>query len=179
MLLSQKSVQEELKLCDDQLKKLAEIIKKRQEAREKMTDVDPKDRLPTMKKLILETSKQVRAILKPEQDKRLLQISWQLQGGQALATPPLAKELNLTDEQQKKVRELQNAMDKELDKIYAGDAASRDDARKKSEELTKTTRTKMLDVLTEPQRERWQELLGTPFKGELRREPNPGRCREP
>ncbi|HEV3203723.1 MAG TPA: hypothetical protein VGY77_05040 [Gemmataceae bacterium] len=179
MLLSQKSVQEELKLSEDQLKKLGEIVKKRQEAREKMADVDPKERFPKMRALILESSKQARAILKPEQDKRLQQIAWQNQGGLALAYSPVSKELNLTEEQIKKITVIKETREKELDKFFGGEAASREDARKKSEELTQSTKTKMVEVLTEKQKEKWHAMLGEPFKGELRRESNPRRPREP
>jgi Spy/CpxP family protein refolding chaperone len=179
MLLSQKSVQEELKLSEDQLKKLGEIVKQRQEAREKMADVDPKERFPKMRALILETSKQARAVLKPEQDKRLLQITWQNQGGLALATPPVGKELILTEEQIKKITAIKETREKELDKIFGGEAASREDARKKSEELTQSAKTKMLEVLTQEQKQKWHSMLGEPFKGELRQQSNPRRPREP
>ena len=62
-----------------------------------------------MQELHKENEKSVAKILKPEQFKRLKQISYQQQGGRAFTDPEVAKALRLTEEQQKTIREINEA----------------------------------------------------------------------
>jgi hypothetical protein len=84
MLLTQKSVQEEIKMTEDQIAKVDKIGK---DLRDKYAD-DLKDkdkRQETMKKMNDERTKALADVLKPEQMKRVKQIEIQLGGLNALA----------------------------------------------------------------------------------------------
>src|SRR5690242_4263713 len=101
MLLRNQSVQEELKVTDEQKEKLQKFA---EEFREKHGDdfqklmdqnTDRQERAQLLAKLNKEGMKSAGEILKPEQVKRLRQISLQVQGAQAFAEPEVQKKLNL------------------------------------------------------------------------------------
>src|SRR5215216_4069736 len=104
MLLGQESVQKELKLTDEQKTKTDEL---RQKSREKMQEIfqgDEGERQKKMQELNEENRKAVAGILNPEQDKRLKEITYQQRGATAFADPEVVKALNLSEEQQGKVK---------------------------------------------------------------------------
>src|SRR5213595_3908054 len=104
MLLSQESVQKELKLTDEQKTKVDEL---RQKSREKMQEIfqgDEGERPKKMQELNQESRKALEGILNPEQGKRLLEIVYQQRGAMAFSDPEVAKALSLNEEQQGKVK---------------------------------------------------------------------------
>jgi hypothetical protein len=168
MLASQKSVQEELKLSDEQIKQVAKIVEGLKEKAADLTETDPKERMKKAMEMFQEAEKSVLAALKPEQGKRLRQIALQQQHlARAIESPEVAKELQLSEGQTKQARVIREAAAKEMGKLSEG-ARSRDEVREKTAELAKGTEEKLLQVLTEAQKAKWKELLGEPFKGELK-----------
>jgi hypothetical protein len=168
MLASQKSVQEELKLNDDQIKKVVMIVAAMKEKAADLTETDPKERMKKAMEMFQEAEKSVLALLKPEQAKRLREIALQQQHlARAIESPEVAKELQLSEEQAKRVRAIRESATKGMSKL-SEDAKSRAEAREKMAALAKATEEKLLKVLTEEQRTKWKELLGEPFKGELK-----------
>ena len=168
MLANQKSVQEELKLSEQQIKKVAEVGKAMRLKAEDITETDPKERMKKAMELFKRAETDVFAMLKPEQAKRMRQIALQQQRlARAFENPEVAKVLKLSDDQTKKMREVRESAAKESAKLSEG-AKSRDEARKKMAEFSKATEEKLFKVLTDEQRTRWSELLGEPFKGELK-----------
>jgi hypothetical protein len=168
MLANQKSVQQELKLSDEQIKKVAEIGKAMRLKAEDITETVPKERMKKAMEIFKVAEKDVYAMLKPEQAKRMRQIALQQQRlARAFENPEVAKVLKLSEEQTKKMREIRESAAKESTKLSEG-GKSRDEARKKMAEFSKATEEKLLKVLTNEQRTRWTELLGEPFKGELK-----------
>jgi hypothetical protein len=132
--------------------------------------------------------KTVDEILTGAQKQRLREISLQQRGGHALADPDVADALKLTDEQRQQIQTIQVEASKELqtlamqemqglmefkgnpfdfrqgfDKMAKGQKAF-EKLVKKSEELSKSTSKKLLDVLTTEQNDEWKKLLGKPFK---------------
>jgi hypothetical protein len=168
MLANQKSVQEELKLSDEQVKKVAKITEAMKEKAADLTETDPKERMKKAMELFQEAEKGVFALLTPAQAKRLRQIALQQQHlARAVENPEVAKELRLSEEQTKQLRAIRESTAKEMSKL-SEDAKSRDELREKTAALTKATEEKLLKVLTEEQKTKWKELLGEPFKGELK-----------
>jgi hypothetical protein len=168
MLANQKSVQEELKLSDEQLKKVAEIGKAMRLKAEDITETVPKERMKKAMELFKVAEKDVFAMLKREQAKRMRQIALQQQRlARGFENPEVAKVLKLSEEQTRKMREIRESASTEISKLAEG-AKSRDEAQKKRAEFAKATEEKLLKVLTDEQRARWTELLGEPFKGELK-----------
>jgi Spy/CpxP family protein refolding chaperone len=168
MLANQKSVQEELKLSDEQIKKVAEIGKAMRLKAEDITETVPKERMKKAMELFKVAEKDVFAMLKREQAKRMRQIALQQQRlARGFENPEVAKVLKLSEEQTRKMREIRESASTEISKLAEG-AKSRDEAQKKRAEFAKATEEKLLKVLTDEQRARWTELLGEPFKGELK-----------
>jgi hypothetical protein len=178
VLAGQKSVQAELKLSDDQVKKVTAI---RMAMREKVQDITETDVAERMKKamaIFKEAEADVFAVLKPDQARRLRQIALQQQPlARALENPEVARGLNLSQEQAKEVRAIREGTAKEIGKVSEG-AQSRPEVRKKTDELIRASEAKALQVLTAEQKTKWKELLGPPFTGELQRGAGPGAKRD-
>jgi DNA-directed RNA polymerase subunit F len=163
-LLHQKAVQEELKLSEEQLKKLSDATQKFKEEREAAIDKGEK---PDLTKLVASTDKAVAEFLKAEQLKRLKQIQLQVGGPRVFANAALAKEMKITEEQKKKLTDLQEETAAAAKKIFEKDADSREEARKKMTELNNKVREKIIDVMDGEQKEKWKEKVGEPFNGVL------------
>ena len=114
MLLTNTSVQEELKLSDEQAKKVeaavSEVRQKHREDMEKLRDASGSDRAERWgelrRKLDEETREEVRGVLQPEQVRRLRQIPDAARGADALASPRLQEALDLTSDQKAKIHEI-------------------------------------------------------------------------
>ncbi len=167
MLLGQKSVQEELKLSTDQVKKIEELNTKNRENFGKLRDLDREERAKKMQEINKENQKAVAGILSKEQAKRLHQLTLQIGGSRSFANPEVAKELKLTDDQQKKIKDIQEAAQQEQRKLFQGGGGDREAARKKMQEIRKATNDKVMGVLTADQKAKWKEMTGEPFKGQL------------
>jgi hypothetical protein len=126
----------------------------RQKMRDKMAEVD--------KKLSDEFNPKVKAIASADQLKRLQQIQLQanlrFRGPGALTYSDVASELKLSDEQKKKLDDLQNEFDAKQRELFTGgfDAAA---AAKLAEERT----SKTMDALTAEQKEKLTTLKGPAF----------------
>src|SRR5439155_23835040 len=96
------------------------------------------------------------------------QISLQLSGAQAFNNPEVVAELKLTDEQKEKIREIRQQTTQEAQSIREN-TTDRAEARQKVDQLQKSTATKVIGLLTAEQKEKWKELTGEPFKGEITR----------
>src|SRR5262249_42296862 len=168
-----KSVQDELKLTEDQTKTVAEASRKQMTARQSLRDLEGAEREKKTQELNKEAEKVVADTLKPEQAKRLKQISLQQQGAQAFNNPEIAKELNITDEQKQKIKTIQEDAMKEMRTLFQP-GGDRTEAMKKIQELNKATNDKVMGVLTADQKTKWKEMTGEPFKGEIRFGGRPG-----
>jgi hypothetical protein len=176
-LLDQKSVKDELKLSDEQIKKVKELSDKQRESftgqRGQRGQRDEEAR-KKMEEARQATNKAAAEILKPEQLKRVKQISLQQQGARSLSDPEVAAAIKLTDEQVSKIKSIQ-----EETRTARGQRGQRDEeARKKMEEARKATDEKLMNVLTTEQKTKWKELAGEPFKGEISRPQFGGRNRD-
>jgi Spy/CpxP family protein refolding chaperone len=167
-LLTQKSVQEELKLSDDQLKKVGELVEKQREEFGKLRDLSREERQKKVEELTKESHKALAEILKADQVKRFKQIQWQQEGARAFADPEVADALKLSDEQKDKVKAVREEAQKEM-RALRESGASREEVRKKFEEIRKASSDKLMGILTDEQKTKWKELQGEPFKGEIQR----------
>jgi Spy/CpxP family protein refolding chaperone len=165
-LLGQQSVQKELNLSDEQVKKVQELQAKAREARQGLRDLSREERQAKMQELAKAGEKSVAGLLKPEQMKRLKQISLQLRGAGAFGNPEVAKALNLTDEQKEKLKAIQEETGRAVRELFQG-GGDRAEMRKKMAELHKGANEKATALLTDDQKAKWKEMTGTPFKGEI------------
>jgi hypothetical protein len=167
MLLSNTDVQKDLKLAADQVKKVNKETNYQRLARQELRDLEEKERDKRAEELNRESEEFLAKILKPEQAKRLRQISLQVDGAQSFGKPDVAKELALTEEQKQKVKEIQGDLIKKIRAMLElrGD---REEAMKKRAEILNSANGKMMNLLTAEQKAKWKEMTGEPFKGEIR-----------
>jgi phosphoribosylanthranilate isomerase len=169
------TVQEELKLTDEQKEKLEEHLREllpdamqffqsldgvngeereiklqafRQKAQEKLTAV-------------------LKATLKEDQSKRLRQLGLQQEGAFALwhGDVEIGKELKVTDEQRKQfmavVQEFQKKVGPLIKEAQSG--GNPEEIRPKVMKLRKEYEGKIEALLTDAQKTQWKEMLGKPF----------------
>jgi hypothetical protein len=163
LLLSQRSVQEELKLTPAQIKDLAQLSGGRMELRQSFRHISADDanaraqKLQTQEKSFLDG-------LAEEQAERLQQIAWQQRGGLALIDADVSDALMLSDAQKEKV---QAVVDEAARPRGPRPRRPWNDAGKPQDDV-EALKQKAVALLTPEQSARWKEMLGEPFKGELR-----------
>jgi Spy/CpxP family protein refolding chaperone len=165
ILLRQKSVQDELKLTPELTKKIMDFTNREYEAFLKALQLGEKEREPKLEELEKENQKFLTDNLNPAQRKRLDQITMQVTGLQQLTRPDVVKLLNLTEAQQQKFKEMQQAARKELEDIIG--AKDRQGRNEKLAKLRADIDKNVEAVLTQEQKEKARELVGEPFKGQI------------
>jgi hypothetical protein len=198
-LLANKSVQEELKLGEDDAKKVKdvadEIAKKHADDSKGLDRMKEEDRakLAEIRQTIAkETLTAVTAALKPDQATRLKQImvqqSLRQAGPAGLLTGDVAAALKLNDDQKEKIKAIGEEFTKERQSVMqeAGlggrrggggggggggrpDPAKREEANKKVEGLNKESMTKALALLSDDQKKSLDDLKGAAFEVKIER----------
>jgi Spy/CpxP family protein refolding chaperone len=182
-LLTNKSVQQELKVDDAQAAKVnsfAEgLMEKQREQFQKLQDVPQDERRAKMQELGQAMNADLRKglsdVLKADQVKRFEQIQLQQMGVLgAPAMPRVQEALNLTDDQKSKLRSIQEEQREAMGELFqgGGGGGDREAARQKMTDLRKKGNDKAMAVLTDSQKSTWKELTGAPF--EIRMEPGQG-----
>jgi hypothetical protein len=165
LLLRQKSVQKELELDADVVKKIMAFTDKQSEAVKKVLELDGAARKEAFEKLATENEKFLTDTLNAKQSKRLDQITMQFSALTQLTKPEMIKELKLGDDQVKTFKDMQVEARKALaDLIGSKDRTGKTE---KFAKLREETRTKVLAVLTDEQKAKVREITGPPFEGEI------------
>jgi len=186
-MLANKSVQEELKLTEDQVKKTAEIEKtigeKRREEMGKLSDEERRgDKGQELfKKFNDETTAELSKVLKPEQQTRYKQIRFQQTVSRALAggggrrpggagmqrafyeIPAVADAMKFSDEQKEKLKTLTEDSKKKVEEARKEAGDDRAKAREAVSKVVKETTEAIQKVLTSDQKKKWEEMSGKPF----------------
>jgi len=175
VLLSNKSVQKELKVTDEQAEKLnafaREMMEKQREEFQANRDLSQEERRERARTRATELVKGMGGILKPEQVKRFEQIQLQQSGVGAFSSPRVQEGLKLTDDQQSKLREINEESTQAMRDAFQDSQSDREGAMKKFAELRKQATEKAVGVLTAEQKKTWKEMAGEPF--EVVYEPRP------
>jgi Spy/CpxP family protein refolding chaperone len=172
MLLGNPGVQKEIKLTEDQTKKLEEFNKKlepkRQEAREAFMNMDREKGQEIQKEIATETEKFMKDTLTADQVKRIKQIQRQTMRAGAFADAEVAKELKLTDEQKDDIKKINEDLGAQMKEAFTGvdfqDQEARTAAQKKVQGIQKEGMEKITKLLTPEQKKAWKELTGEPFE---------------
>ena len=180
-LLGNPSVQKELKLDEGQIEKAKDLAAdyrdKTMGLRDQLQGLQGQEmmtkRQELMKPINESAMKTAHAFLKPEQVKRLHEISLQQQGATALTDAAVAKKLGVTEEQTTKVKSLLADMQSEAGEIMQSAGDDRAAAMQKVTALRKETNTKVMALMTEDQKKTWKEMTGEPF--EVVQQPRPAR----
>ena len=177
MLLSNRGVQEELKLDDAQKGKVSEAGQKAREkmesARESLQNLEGQERFAKMRELMkesdAETMKSLDGVLKPEQVARLKGIRYQALGAAAFEDEEVQKALKLTADQKSAVEKAVADSAAASREAFQGD---RESAMTKIREIRKEAVSKIESKLTAEQKAEYAKLTGAPY--ELRFEGGPG-----
>jgi hypothetical protein len=173
MLLRNKSVQQELKLSEEQAKKINEVIQevfgKHQDEiatlREQGAEQGFEKMQELMKKVSEETRKALAGVLQPDQEKRFKQIELQLQGARAFQEADVQNALKLTDEQKEKLKTIDQDAAKEMQNLRSqGGPGNFQEGLRKVNALRKEATEKAQSVLTEDQKKTWADMTGKTFE---------------
>jgi Spy/CpxP family protein refolding chaperone len=184
-LVTNKAVQEDLKLTEEQINKLKDWSKDFRAKREEIykdKGIDLKDfkagfteegkakRAEANALVNKEAYKQLGDILKKEQIERLKQIERQQLGVNAFTNAEVVELLKLSDSQKTTVKGVTSDFNKERQDVFAeafkdkkGFGKVDPEVTKKVAKLEKEAVSKIVDVLDEKQKKTWKELLGAEF----------------
>jgi hypothetical protein len=167
VLLRHKAVRHDLKLTHQEAKKIHEFTEqqwKKAQAAEELQDAKERDR--RYDEMTKQDDKFLDETLTPAQKKRLDQITLQVAGLLWIKRPDIVAALKLTDEQQKKAFKYREEARKEMEELLHSPTE-----RDRHAELRRhhaASKARLLELLTDEQEARYQELIGPPFVGELR-----------
>ena len=165
LLLRQKSVQKELDISADVAKKIMAFTNEEAEHFRDALDLPDAQRKKAIEQLEELNKKFLATTLNAKQNARLEQLYLQFTATYQLTRPEVAKALSLTDDQQKKFKDLHAEYRKELvDILFGKDVKDRGE---KYAKLRDKTRDKILSILTDKQQAQAREAVGPPFMGEI------------
>jgi Spy/CpxP family protein refolding chaperone len=168
MLLNQPSVQQELKITDEQKLQIQEAAAKLRASAGSLQGLDPSELQQKRQEMARESERTASKILHRDQMKRLKEIALQVQGARAFSNPDLAKALDLTDEQKEKIKATEGGRGPRPEPGSDPQAAQ-----KRMEEMHKANLDKVMNILTPDQKAKYKEMTGEPFTGKI--EPPGGR----
>lgn len=166
VLLRQESVQQELRLNAAETQKIHDFVSVQWKKAQAINDLSPDQRNPKFQELERENQRFLDQTLQPAQRKRLRQIALQAAGLLCVTRPDVATELNLTEEQKQKARQLQQLARKEIQELL--DSPSREGRKEKLQELRMTSRNRLMELLTDQQEVKWKEMTGPRFEGRFK-----------
>lgn len=185
-LIQRDSTQEELKLNEEQERKIEELSERLSEKRRElfsgMRDAEPEDREQLFEKmrtqgaeLQKEAELELKQMLTEEQVARLQQLTLHSSGIRSLENDEIASQLKLTEDQRTKIKELiETENESRRDRRGRRGGGSRADREEQRAEFEKNVTA----LLTEEQQQQWQEMLGPPPVDTDEERPNWGRQRE-
>jgi len=114
-------------------------------------------------KLLPKYQDRLRAILQPEQVKRLEQITLQASGISAFKNEMVIKALEITKEQQEKLSAIEASYNQKRRELRQEDV-SQEERRSKTGELNKKQNEEMMQILSEDQKRKLEEIKGSEFE---------------
>jgi hypothetical protein len=173
LLLRQKSVQEELNLSPEVVRKIQEFTNKQADVFGNVLKQDKAGLAKKLEAMEAENKQFVADTLTKEQNHRLDQITLQITGLYQLTRPEVAKALNLTADQLAEVTKLQKEAREGLAAMLKN--PSKEGRGEKLTQQNRETRKKIMALLTDEQRAKVREMVGKPFEGKIEIEEGPGR----
>lgn len=173
-LLRVEEVQQELELMPDQIEALGNVGQRgprgeRGPRPEFDRNASDTERAAAMQQRMQEMNEraaaQLEEVLLPEQLERGRQIVLQQQGAAAFSDPKVIEKLELTDDQKKKIEEVQSAAREKMVAAMreAFSSGDREAIGKMMAESRESTLQEVLAVLTDEQRTKYEELRGEKF----------------
>lgn len=170
-LAKEKGAQTELKMTKKQAdavqKLIADLNDKYKDDYAKLKDLKPAERYKKESELNKtaadEANKAIGDILSAEQLKRLKQLHVQRRGPYAFGEAEVIAALQLTKEQQKKLRDMETDYQKAL--VEVNKLTDLDERTKKVTAAVKEAMDKAMAILTDEQKKTWKDLTGERYKG--------------
>lgn len=167
LLVSNKALQDELKISDDLKEKFTKFTEAQRAEMEKLQGMGNDDeaqiaRLKVQIKMIEDRMALMKG-LSSEQTKRLTQIERQQMGLRAFSDEKIVKELNLTDAQKEKVKAVNEDYNKDQRELFSGGGFGSPETQKKLTALREEAMDKIEESLTQAQRKQWKEMVGEKF----------------
>jgi hypothetical protein len=166
-LMTQKSVQDELKLSEEQVKKVTEYAQSRRNSGRGARNLSQEERQKRLAEAAQANEKALADILTADQLKRAKQINLQVRGAQVFSDPEVMTALKLTDDQKEKIKTIQDDARQESSRLSRRGAGNQDELRTRREAFNKETLDKLMSLLTPQQKAVWKDMTGDPFKGEI------------
>jgi len=172
-LLSNKSVQDELKITADQKRQIDELNAKMREEMQAMRENmqssggDMQAMRAAMEKMTAENQKKVDAILDEKQRGRLKEIRIQLDGARAILNPDVQKELGITAEQKAQIDAAQkanNELRQQMMEDMRGGGGDREQMQAQMQKLNTDFLANLTKILTTAQADKLKAMGGAPFK---------------
>jgi Spy/CpxP family protein refolding chaperone len=162
-LLRNEKVQSDLALTDDQKTSVKKLLDSAMESFSSLQGLSGEERTAKMQELRKAQDEKVAGILNDKQKARLKEIGLQQRGPAALTDKEVAEALKLTDDQVNKIKEIADAMLKDMQdaRQAAGSGGDRTAMREKMTTLRKESNDKMLAVLTPDQKSSFEKMQGT------------------
>jgi hypothetical protein len=166
-LLENKDVQKDLKLSEEQSKKITALGEKFKEGQQGLKNLKGRERFQKSKELSDAIRQDADALLNEGQKKRIKQLEVQQQGPGVFFNQRLTGDLKLSDEQKAKVREVFKDMTARRAEIVKAAQGNREELQKKVAELSQNAVADIVKSFTEDQKKAWGDIAGEPFKGVL------------
>jgi serine/threonine protein kinase len=149
--LHRKDVQDDLHLIREKRDALGRMQQRWWRAFAELGTLEPAKREARRKALVREQETEVAQLLTPAQLQRFKQVGIQLLGPAAFSDSEVVKTLQLTPEQRQKIQPIQNEPEHGPGPTFW-------------EETRKRKMERILVLLSPQQRQKWQELVGKPFR---------------
>jgi hypothetical protein len=106
-------------------------------------------------------------VLAPEQKERLRQLVWQQQGAMAFGNPLVRDALKLTPEQQEGMRDILDEMNEQRRQRRESSEEDKEEGGKQGGTLRQQALDRILALLDDEQKARWEQLKGKPLEVDL------------
>ncbi|MCS7308798.1 MAG: hypothetical protein NZ741_01125, partial [Armatimonadetes bacterium] len=146
------------------------MMQQREQMREmmqQMRDATPEQRQQLMQQAMQGWDEGLGKILQPNQKARLRELQLQAEGTFALMRPDVAKELNLSEEQKKKIGDIMQQYRQRQMQLWQPGADPNEDRQarfQQMQQLRQQMDKEILGVLTPQQQEQWKKMQGKPFQ---------------
>jgi len=166
VLLHEPAVVEELKLSGDQRARFVALRDERDLKFFPLRNQNPETARPAFARLVAEAREAVKEVLDERQQKRLLEVELRRLGTDSFLQPEMEPVLKLTDAQKEKIRAIVSETREALTRAAAKGKEEKT-PQKLLEGKLRTLRIgeqrKVLDRLTQAQRDVWNQMLGEAF----------------
>lgn len=157
-------VQKELKLNDEQKKKITKLAEDQEAA---IKAVQGRQRFQVMRQLQQEAEAALKKILDKRQWQRYEQLQVQAKGTAAFFDRKISKELQIDADQRKEIAKLRRESFQQRRNIFQKHKGNVEAIRKAIYELERKLVEKVVKKLKPEQQKKWRELAGEPYSGVL------------